>query len=198
MKGATTPNVAPFVIFRHTVAAMPLQLQKCGSESLDDLVHISKKTFVDAFEKHNDPEDFSAYIDYAFDREKLRRELIDKDSDFFFVYLDESLVGYFKLNQNDAQTDIKLEDSMELERIYVLEAFQGKKIGEWMLSKAIKIALDKGKQFLWLGVWEMNTSAIKFYQKHGFAKFGTHPYYVGNDRQTDWLMRFDFSNFNPE
>ncbi len=177
---------------------MPLTLQKCGFDALDDLVQISRKTFIDAFEAQNDPIDFRTYINFAFDRENLLRELGDTDSTFYFVLKDGALAGYFKLNQNGSQTDIKLPTSLELERIYVLETFQGQKIGQWMLDKAKKIAFDTGKQFLWLGVWEKNTSAINFYQRHGFVQFGTHPYHIGKDEQTDWLMRFDLINFNKK
>tara|TARA_R110002167_G_scaffold206691_4_gene410733 strand:- start:452 stop:985 length:534 start_codon:yes stop_codon:yes gene_type:complete len=175
---------------------MLLRLQQCGLEYLDDLLHISKKTFVDAFEKDNAPDDFKTYINDAFDRDKIERELRDIDSDFYFAFVDDVLAGYFKLNQNGAQTDIRHAESIELERLYVLDTFQGKKIGQWMLDEIKKIATVKGKQFLWLGVWEKNTDAIKFYQRHDFTKFGTHPYYIGKDEQTDWLMRFDLSNFN--
>ncbi len=100
---------------------MELRLEKCSLSGLDELVHLSRKTFEDAFEKDNDPEDFKAYIEFAFDREKLKEELTSKDSHFFFAFVDNALAGYFKLNQNQNQTDLKLGESMELERIYVLE-----------------------------------------------------------------------------
>ena len=48
-----------------------------------------------------------------------------------------------------------------------------------------------GKTWLWLGVWQQNVNAVKFYERHGFTKFDTHSFYIGNDRQTDWLMRLD-------
>lgn len=175
---------------------MLLQLQKCGLECLDELIHISKKTFIDAFEKDNDPVDFNSYITIAFDRKKLEQELMDPDTGFYFVYLDDRLAGYFKLNENHSQTDIKSPNSIELERIYVLQSFQGKKIGQWMLQEAQKIAVKKGKEFLWLGVWEKNKAGIKFYLRHGFIKFGTHPYYIGKDEQTDWMMRLNLSNLD--
>ncbi len=175
---------------------MVLQLKKCGMDCLDELLQISKKTFVDAFEKDNDPEDFNAYITTAFDRKKLEEELMDPDIEFYFVYLEDTLAGYFKLNENHSQTDIKRPESIELERIYVLQSFQGNRIGEWMLWEAQKIGAKKGKEYLWLGVWEKNVQAIKFYLKHGFIKFGTHPYYIGKDEQTDWLMRVNLSNLD--
>ena len=177
---------------------MEKRLQKCSLSELDDLVQISKKTFIDAFEKDNAPDDFKSYIGFAFGREKLLSELKDSNSSFYFAHQDEVLAGYFKLNRNDAQTDLKQKESIELERIYVLEQFQGMKIGEWMLAQAISLARTEQKQFLWLGVWEKNTRAVKFYEKHGFIKFGKHPYYIGADKQMDWLMRYDLINLNTK
>ncbi|MEJ1221561.1 GNAT family N-acetyltransferase [Sediminicola sp. 1XM1-17] len=170
---------------------MELRLQKCGLDQLDRLVEISKKTFVDAFEKDNNPEDFASYLDFAFNPDRIAAEVQDADSHFYFVYLHAEIVGYFKLNQLDSQTDIKDKKALELERIYVLKEYQGQQIGKWMLEQVKILALVKQKSFVWLGVWEHNTKAIAFYELYGFRKFGTHPYYIGTDKQTDWLMRCD-------
>lgn len=97
------------------------------------------------------------------------------------------------MNQHQAQTDMKSDDGMELERIYILDEFQSRGYGKWILDKLIQLGLQAYKSFLWLGVWEKNEKAIRFYQRHGFVKFGTHPYYIGKDKQTDWLMRLDLS-----
>ena len=170
---------------------MQRRLLECDLGSLDQLILISRKTFVEAFEKDNDPEDFRAYVDMAFDRKKLQNELSDKNSFFYFMYSGAILTGYLKLNIDRAQTDLKLPEAIELERIYVLQEFQGQKIGQSMLQEALHIARKKKKEFLWLGVWEKNTRAITFYKNNGFYKFGEHPYYIGKDKQMDWLMRFD-------
>ena len=171
---------------------------QCNTGNLDQLTAISRQTFVDAFEKDNDPIDFKNYIDKAFSKEQIDSELNNPNTSFYFVYENVQLVGYYKLNANDAQTDLKLAESLELERIYVLKDFQGRRIGELMLSEIKTFTKKLKKHFLWLGVWEKNTKAIQFYQRHGFYKFGTHPYYIGNDKQTDWMMRFDLINFHSK
>ncbi len=158
---------------------------------MDVLVTLSKETFTKAFEKDNDPQDFKLYISTAFSKETLLEQLRNHDSFFYFVYLKNIVIGYVKMNQHEAQTDIKSDDGMELERIYILDEFQSKGYGKWILDKLIHLGLQAYKSFLWLGVWEKNEKAIRFYQRHGFAKFGTHPYYIGKDKQTDWLMRLD-------
>ena len=169
---------------------MELQLEKCTLRHLDRLQWISQKTFADAFEHQNDPNDFQEYMDSAFSKTKLQHELEDPNSDFYFAFRGKDLIGYFKLNVLNAQTDVRKAEAVELERIYVLKEFQGLKIGKWMLDEVKSLARQKKKEFLWLGVWELNPAAIRFYKKHGFAKFGEHPYYIGDDKQIDWLMRY--------
>jgi ribosomal protein S18 acetylase RimI-like enzyme len=177
---------------------MQLVFKKCSINDLDQLVQISKSTFIDAFEADNNSDDFEAYIDFVFNKSKLTEELENPFTAFYFVYADNDLVGYIKLNENDAQSDLKGEDSLELERIYVIRKFQGIGLGKWMLQQVKKLASQSIKNFLWLGVWEHNKAAIKFYEINGFSKFGMHPYYIGKDKQMDWLMRFDLINFNKD
>ncbi|WP_136467877.1 GNAT family N-acetyltransferase [Flagellimonas onchidii] len=170
---------------------MELYLQQCTLSDLDLLVKISLETFAAAFEKHNDPRDFSDYVTSAFNNHKLSAEIQNPNSWFYFVKHNEETIGYIKLNRGEAQSDIKDDKSLELERIYVLQPYQGKGIGRWILEQIRQLALKQRVDFIWLGVWEKNEAAIRFYQKHGFTKFGAHPYYIGKDKQTDWLMRSD-------
>lgn len=170
---------------------MNLSYKFCDLKDLAILVEISTKTFVSAFEKLNNPEDFKAYMEIAFNKEQLKKELLNENASFYFVYNEKELVGYFKLNKKEAQTESFGNTSIEIERIYVLDKFQGQQIGKKMLLHIFEIAKQENISFIWLGVWEKNTAAIRFYERHGFVKIGTHPYYIGNDKQTDWLMRLD-------
>lgn len=170
---------------------MALTSRNCTHTDLDALVQISQKTFSEAFEKDNDPGDFQAYLKKAFAPQQLATELHNPNCFFHFVFEGETLVGYFKLNVGGAQTDVHDSNALELERIYVLSEHQGKQIGRWMLDQIGILAGKMGKSYIWLGVWEHNPNAIRFYQRYGFQKFGEHPYYIGTDKQTDWLMRLD-------
>ena len=170
---------------------MNISLLQCTGEHLNELVWISRKTFEDAFSHMNDPRDFQTYMDSAFSIEAIEKELHDENMNYYFVYLDGGLAGYFKLNRGEGQTDIKDRESLEIERIYVLKEYQGRKLGQWMMNAIKELAEKEGADYLWLGVWEKNLNAIRFYEKHGFQKFGEHPYYIGKDKQTDWLMRYD-------
>lgn len=172
---------------------MHLSLTKCTGQHLEELLELSRTTFIDAFAHLNDPDDFQTYLDGAFSEITLKRELNNSNSTFYFVDYDEQRAGYFKLNTKNAQTDISDKSSMEIERIYVLREYQGKGIGRWMLAEIEKIATRDKLKYLWLGVWQKNTDAIGFYENLGFTKFGEHSFYIGKDNQTDWLMRLDIT-----
>jgi len=170
---------------------MNLSFKKCNSNDLDRLLEVSRTTFIDAFEKDNNPDDFKEYINSAFSRETIKAEISNPNSLFYFTYHYDTLVGYFKINQKGAQTEQINTNTLELERIYVVKAFQGRQIGKHMLFKTIELAKSKNTSFLWLGVWEKNSAAIRFYERYGFIKFDTHHYFIGNDKQTDWLMKLN-------
>ena len=78
---------------------------------------------------------------------------------------------------------------MEIERIYVLQAFHGTGLGQRLYDKAIEIALQYQLDYVWLGVWEENKRAIRFYEKNGFVTFSRHIFRVGEEEQTDLMMK---------
>lgn len=174
-----------------------LSLKPCTLSDLEELRQLSLQTFREAFEADNNPSDFQAYLQKAFNAEQLRSELRDPDSRFFFLHFAETLVGYCKLNTHRAQSELKEEGGMEVERVYVLGRWQGRGFGAWMLERIQELARKENKHYLWLGVWEYNPGAIRFYERLGFVIFDKHPYYIGNDRQMDWMMRLNLHSDNP-
>lgn len=170
---------------------MELDIVKCGLSDLETLRYIGLAAFREAFEAFNNPDDFAAYIAKAFDLGNLRAELENPASEFYFAKNGEAVVGYMKLNFPDAQADRQGDHCLEIERIYTFKAHFGQGIGEVLLRKALDIAQAHQHEFVWLGVWEENARAIRFYEKHGFVVYGKHDFWLGSDLQHDLLMRFD-------
>lgn len=168
-----------------------LTYRKCDLNDLDLLTAIAKETFVEAYKDDNNPEDFRLYVDSAFDAKQMKTELENPHSEFYFIYLEKTCVGYFKLNEKDAQGEPYGNHSLELSRIYIFREFQGQDIGRLTLIKIVELAKEKNKSWLWLSVWQLNPKAIRFYERHGFKKYDTQIFYVGNDPQLDWLMKLD-------
>ena len=70
---------------------MDIFLRQCRMEDIDKLRALSMQTFYETFAALNTPENMDAYLNRAFDREKLRKELADRDSRFFFLYFNKKL-----------------------------------------------------------------------------------------------------------
>lgn len=101
----------------------------------------------------------------------------------------EKVLGFLKINFGNAQTEQKCENSLEIQRIYVLKTAKGRGIGSSFMSLAQEIAREKNLSCIWLGVWEHNEKAKEFYAKKGFYKFGEHIFTLGSDQQIDFLMK---------
>lgn len=168
---------------------MPINIRKCTEEDLSMLREISYETFNETFSSSNSPERMMEYLEQAFNLEKMKSELADNHSAFYFLYTDNVLAGYLKINESVSQTDIHDSKSIEIERIYVKKEFQAKGFGYILLNKAVEYAKEMDKAYVWLGVWEKNDKALKFYKKNGFYKVAEHPFYIGEEKQTDYVMR---------
>lgn len=134
-----------------------------------------------------------AYLKNAFGREELCRQLEDSNSEFFLLLADGKPAGYIKLNEAASQTDIHDKNSLEIERIYVSSEFQGCGLGSALMNLALETASERKKGYVWLGVWENNKKALEFYGKNGFRKIGEHLFVMGDDAQTDYIMRRDIT-----
>lgn len=159
--------------------------------SVERLDKIGRRTFIATFARDNNPDDFTAYLDEAFDIQKLSKELEAEGSSFFFALVNGQIAGYLKLNTGNAQTESIDGDTLEIERIYVDPDFQGSGVGKALLMRSIDEATRQRFEAVWLGVWENNPDAIDFYEKLGFRSFGKHDFVIGGDVQTDILMRRD-------
>ena len=166
-----------------------LEIKKVTIKDIDQLQKIGRQTFQESFSESNTEENLKTYLDKGFSTEKMTVELHDKNSVFYFVTRDNNVIGYLKLNFGASQTELKDHKALEIERIYVLNEFQGKKVGQILYDKAIEVARQKNVDYVWLGVWEKNKRAISFYQKNGFTPFDTHIFKLGNDEQTDIMMK---------
>lgn len=166
-----------------------MQIRKLDITDLENLQKISITTFRETFEEVNSEEDMQKYLDENLSLERLKNELENLDSEFYFIENKNKNLGYLKLNFGNAQTEKVEENYFEIERIYVLKAFLGQKIGQILFDKAIEIGREKNLEYVWLGVWEENHRAIKFYKKNGFEIFGKHDFVLGEDVQTDLLMK---------
>ena len=160
-------------------------------EDVGDLLHMARTSFLQAFTTGNKPENVNTYLKEAFTLEQFEKEMATSASTFIVAEMEGAIIGYVKVNQVPAQTDVHDPDSLEVARLYVLEEHLGGGLGKRLLDTALDFAKQNHKKYLWLGVWEHNARAIRFYKKNGLRIFGSHPFPFGDEIQTDFLMRID-------
>ena len=166
-----------------------MNIRKCSIEDTDLIISIGKETYFDTFQKMNSRETMSKYLEEAFDRTKIKNEIANPDSHFFTISIKNETAAYLKINYAAAQTDINDPDSLEIERIYVRNHFKGRGIGKELIKLSIDKAKEKNCSYVWLGVWEKNEAAIAFYKKTGFSVFATHKFKMGDELQSDLLLK---------
>lgn len=166
-----------------------IEIKKASLSDIDILQKIGKQTFIETFAAVNTPENMANYLEESFNTNQLTTELNNPDSQFYLAILENEVIGYLKINFGKAQTESINDNALEIHRIYVLQQFHGKKIGQLFVDKVLEIVNEYPAEYIWLGVWEENHRAIAFYTKNGFAEFDKHIFTLGDDVQTDLLMK---------
>ena len=167
----------------------PIEIKKATLSDLEVIQKISIQTFIETFAAVNTPENIANYIKDSLNTEQLTAELNNANSQFYVAYSNTEAVGYLKINFGDAQTETINKNALEVQRIYVLQNFHGKNIGQLLLDEVKNIAQSTNVEYIWLGVWEENHRALRFYAKNRFVVFYKHVFTLGNDEQTDLLMQ---------
>ena len=170
-----------------------VEIERVTLAHIEQLQQISLQTFIETFSEINTEENMTKYLEESFNISRLTTEIQNMNSEFYFALIDAKVVGYLKINSGDAQTELKNDHTLELERIYVLNEFHGKKVGQILFNKAFQIAEQSKVDYLWLGVWEENHKALKFYSKNGFTAFNKHVFVLGDSIQTDIMMKLQIS-----
>lgn len=168
-------------------------ISKVTINEVELLIAISVHTFTETFAQRNSESDMQKYVSENLSIEQLTKELNTKGSSFYFLNLNSDVIGYLKINTGKAQTELKNDISLEIERIYIKQEFHGKNVGKKLLDKAIEIAKEHHYQYIWLAVWELNLKAIAFYKKHNFVEFDKHIFKLGDDEQIDIMMKMNLN-----
>lgn len=166
-----------------------VQIQQANQNDLTILQKIGAATFYETFAPFNSKENMEHYLNTHLNTTVLSQELTNPQSQFFLALINDEVIGYLKVNHAGAQTEQVEGNSLEIERIYVVNAWQGNNVGRHLFNTALEIARRNRCEYIWLGVWEENSKAIRFYKKNGFIPFDTHTFVLGSEIQTDIMMK---------
>lgn len=153
------------------------------------IADISRRTFYETFALHNSKDNMDKFMNEQFTKEALIKEAGAEDNIFFLAYNRKEPVGYARMREGENRPELNNKPSIEIARIYAVQSSIGKGVGKALMEKCIEVSIEKKKEIIWLGVWQKNDRAIAFYSKFGFQKFAEHDFVLGDDVQTDWLMK---------
>ncbi len=172
-----------------------LSIRTANKDDAALIADLSRQTFYETFAAQNTKSDMEKFIAEQFSRELLMEQVSEPGNIFLIAFVDDQPAGYARLKDSENPATLGNADALEISRIYVTNTAIGTGIGKALMQECIRVAIKRNKEMIWLGVWEHNTRAISFYEKFGFSKFATHVFLLGNDPQTDWLMKKDLMNF---
>lgn len=168
-----------------------IKIRQATTEDAKLLTDLSYTTFWDAFAHHpkNAPDDLDHYMRQAFNSEQIAAELAEPNSIFLIAELDDKPAGYAKLIVESIEDGITAMRPIELSRLYSHQEYLGKGVGQNLMDACFELAKSHDHDVMWLGVWEYNPRAQRFYEKNGFREVGKHTFQLGSDPQTDLLMQ---------
>jgi ribosomal protein S18 acetylase RimI-like enzyme len=167
-----------------------LQISIAGRADAELIADLSRRTFCDTFAPHNTPENMEQFLQSQFTREQLMEQVGAPRNTFLLARLHSEAAGYARLyDGTELPPAIAGSQAIEISRLYAQQDVIGKGVGKALMQACIDLARQKGKDWIWLGVWEHNHRAITFYEKMGFAIFDRHIFLLGQDVQYDWWMR---------
>jgi ribosomal protein S18 acetylase RimI-like enzyme len=168
---------------------MSLTIRLATASDAAVIADLSRTTFYESFIAANTKEDMDKFMNEVFTREGLIKEVGAPGNIFILAEDGHEVVGYARLREGNRPPELGDANTLEIARIYAATNSIGKGVGKALMEKSLAIARELKKDIVWLGVWEHNQRAIDFYTKWGFEKFGTHIFQLGDDPQTDWLMK---------
>jgi ribosomal protein S18 acetylase RimI-like enzyme len=167
-----------------------VQISIAGTRDAELIADLSRRTFCDTFAPQNTPENMELFLKTQFTREQLMEQVSAPRNTFLLAHLEDEAVGYARLYEGtELPPAIAGGEVIEISRLYAGQQVIGKGVGKALMQACIDLGRQKGKEWIWLGVWEHNHRAIAFYEKMGFEIFDRHIFLLGQDVQYDWLMR---------
>lgn len=148
------------------------------------------EVYTDTFAEHNTEENLQAFFNETYTLEKFTTEFSEEGSVLYVALDDLKIIGFLRLRISHEVEDQLGKNTIELQRLYIHRDYHGSSgVSRMLMEEALAYAEANKFDWIWLGVWERNFKAQKFYAKWDFERFGEHVFQMGDDPQIDWLMK---------
>ena len=168
---------------------MNFSIRHATVEDAELIADISRQTFYETFAPYNSKENMELFLNVQFTKGRLMLEVGAAENIFLMAYSGDEIAGYAKLRASRHPEKLNSSNTMEIARLYAMTHMIGKGVGNFLMQACLDQAIQKKKEYVWLGVWKENHRALNFYKKWGFEIFDEVDFILGNDLQKDWLMK---------
>ncbi len=170
-----------------------ITIEKIGFHEAAAFAELSARTFYDTFWNTCTEADMKGFLEETFHIREIRKLLSDSQAHCYFAKHHEQAVGYLYFKEDYANfPNENPPKALELKRFYVEKSFHGKQVAHAMMHFFLDYAQENRYEMAWLGVWEYNARAQRFYSKYGFEYSGYgHDFPIGTTPQTDqWWWKW--------
>ena len=171
---------------------MEVTIRRATLKDAATLSALSKQTFFYTFTGTCTEADMEQFLEDYFNLDQVKSELRNENDFFFFAEIDGIPAGYIRMMEDYSNFELmKKWKALELKRIYVDKKFHGKGVAKDLINFVEAFARENKYEVVWLGVWEHNLRAKRFYEKNGFTDSGyMHNFPIGDTPQYDnWLWK---------
>jgi ribosomal protein S18 acetylase RimI-like enzyme len=166
-----------------------IRIRKAKIEEVSAVRELAIEVYTDTFADQNTEANLQAFFNESYNIEKFKAEFHEPDSALYVALDDLKIIGFLRLRFSTEVEQQLGTNNVELHRLYIHRSYHGGSASRLLMDQALAYAKEKNVEWIWLGVWEKNFRAQKFYSKWGFERFGEHIFQMGDDPQTDWLMK---------
>lgn len=161
--------------------------------TLDDapaLAELGRASFVAAFGHLYKPEDLAAFLAEYRTPEKFRAHLADPPTLIQVAEVDGQLAAYCLIVRGETfeeRPEPRPERPVFVSQLYCDGAMTGRGLGAALMAWAISEGRAWNADAMQLSVFSENFGAQRFYQRYGFAKVADIDFWVGNQRDAEFL-----------
>ena len=167
---------------------MTARLRPARPEDARALAALARDSFVAAFGHLYREEDLSAFLAEHKTAERYRRNLADSGTLIQVAEDNAALAGYCQLRRPSGfRSKSDASHPIELQQLYLAPAMTGRGTGAALMEWALATARALGCDAVQLSVFSENYRAQRFYARFGFAKIADVDFWVGEQRDHEFL-----------
>lgn len=188
---AAQSNLGPSEAPSRAATPPDVSIRPASPQDAAAIADIGARVFDATFAHTCSQEDMDTYLADNFTPAVITAELADPAKSFYVACVGAKVAAFLALNKDSTEPCIEhipAQERIEVQRLYADPDVQGRGVARLLMEAAMRIVREQGYRYAWLGVWENNVRATKFYEKFGFGRVGEHEFWLGNDCQLDYIF----------